>query len=121
MIVDLGALGVEISAQPKRMIGEPVISRVDLETVAPVAAKNFRRGAQIDQVAGVVGIKTNRRVPAERRDLVVDVLSNSSLQRQHAEVVLLSLVLADFRRRIAWHSREREDLGLIRISGDLKV
>src|SRR5271170_2399462 len=103
------------------MIGDSVICRVDLKTAAPVAAKNLRRCAQVDQVAGVVGIKSNRRVTAERSDLVVDIFSNSSLQRQHAEVVLLGLVLADFRRRIGWHSRQRKDLRLIRISGNLKV
>src|ERR1700722_9512598 len=99
MVVDLGALGVEVPAQPKRMIGNSVIGSVDLETVAPVAAKNPRRGAVIDQVADVVGIESDGRVTAERRNLVVEIRSNSPLQRQHVEVVLFELVLADFRRR----------------------
>src|ERR1035437_2714102 len=104
MIVDLGALGVEISAQPKRSIANSVVSRVDLKTVAPVAAKNLRRRAVIDQVARAVRIESDRRVTAERRDLVIDILSNGSLQRQHVEVVLLELVVADFRRRIDRHA-----------------
>src|SRR5208282_1441840 len=103
MIVDLGALGVEIPAQPKRMIGNSVVSGVDLKTVAPVAAKNSRRGAVVNQVAHVFRIESNRRVTAERRDLVIEILSNGSLQRQHVEVVLLELVVADLRRRIDRH------------------
>src|SRR5271154_4939205 len=60
MIVDLGALGVEISAETKRMTGDSVVSSVELKSVAPVAAENLRRGAVVDQIAGVIGIERNR-------------------------------------------------------------
>src|SRR5277367_2403805 len=100
MIVDLGPLCVEISAEPKRMTGDSVVSSIELESVAPVAAENLRCGAVVDQIAGVIGIESNGRVTAERRELVVDIRSDGSLQRQHVEVVLLELVFAHFRRRI---------------------
>ena len=60
MIVDLGALGVEISAEPKRMAGDSVVGGIQLKAVAPVAAENLRRGAVVNQIAGVIGIESNR-------------------------------------------------------------
>src|SRR5580693_6112774 len=103
------------------MIGNPMISRVELKTVAPVAAKNPRRGAIVDQVANVVGVESNRRVSGEWCDLVIDIVPDDSLQRQHVEVILLELVLPDFRRRIDRHPCQREHLRLIRVRWNLKV
>ena len=103
------------------MIGDSVIGGIELKAVAPVAAENLRRGAVVNQIAGVIGIESNRRVAAERRELVVDILPDGSLQRQHVEVVLLELVLAHFRRRIDRHAFQREQLRLIGVRGNLKM
>src|SRR6266436_3272976 len=121
MIIELGPLGVEISAQPKGMIGDSVISGIELKTVAPVAAENPPRGAVVNQIADVIRIESDRRVTAERRDLIIDVVADSPLQRQHVEVVLLELVLADFGRRIDRHACQWEYLRLIGVRGNLKV
>src|ERR1700722_19318 len=121
MVVDLSAFGVEVPAQPKRMIGDSMISGVELKTVAPVAAENSRRGAVVDQVADMIGIESNRRVTGERRDLVIEVISDCPLQREHVEIVLLELILADFRRRIDRHAGQREHLRLTRVGGNLKM
>src|SRR5260370_10356247 len=103
------------------MIGYSMISRVELKPVAQVATENPPCGSVVNQVASMVRIESNRRVTAERRDLVVDLVANRPLQRQHVEVVLLELVLPDFGRRIDGHACQGEHLRLTGVGGNLKV
>ena len=121
MIVDLGALGVEEAAYPNRMLIEAVVGRIDLDTVCKIAAENLRRGAVVDQVARVIGIERDGGIAAERCDLIVDVRPDRSLERKHAEVVLLELVLGNVARRIDRDARERVHLRLIGVGGNPEV
>ena len=104
MIVDFGALGVEVAAQANSMIRERAVSRVELGAVAPIAAEHVRRGAIVDEVAGEIGLKRHRRVAAERRDLIIEVRPDHTLKREHSEVVLFELTVRDIGRRIDRHA-----------------
>jgi len=72
MIVDLGALGVEIFHPAETYNDWRFRDRqCRSENRLPQSLrKNSRRGAVIDQVADVVGIESDRRVTGERRNLV---------------------------------------------------
>ena len=121
MIVDLRTLGVEETAETKRMRGESPVGRIGLDAVSEVAAEDPSRGAIKNQIAGEIWPERHRRIAAETRDLVVEIRPNGALKSQHAEVVLFELVLVDGGRRIDRNPGEREDLGLIGIRRDLEV
>src|ERR1700730_10756325 len=103
------------------MFVKAAIGEVTLQSVYPIAPKHPRRDAIVDQVAVDVRMKRQCRVAAERRDLVVDVLAQQTLQGENAVVILLELCLPELDRRGRAHHRQRKPGGLTRIAGDLKV
>src|SRR5277367_1883931 len=70
MVVDFGALGVEVDSGADGMTRAETVGGIDLDTVAPVAAEDVGCDTVVNQVADIVGIELDRRIAAEAGDLI---------------------------------------------------
>src|SRR5579885_441741 len=121
VVVDFRPLAAEVEAGAQGVAIEQPIAGVALQTAGPTAAEDSRRGAVVDQVALVIGIKRQCGVTAEGGELVVKPRPERSLPGQHTVVILLELIFVKVYRRIERHTRQLVDLRLTGTVGNLEM
>ena len=118
-IAVLRAFAGDRETRPQRMRVGELIGAVALQAVGEAAAVDVRSNAVEHKIADRVGDEVQRAVAGEGGELEVQPV-DGFLQRQHAEGILLGLVLIEHRRVEIADAEGREPRRLARIVRDLE-